>query len=217
MEPVTTTAIALKLAPPVIHVIGGQLAGRLSADEEKRLRKALAEVLVEAAGTSPPNWRRHPFKAIGWRKDRKHVEKTLEEKAGPSEMVAAADQSREGTSPVEAAQGSWREALAAEFSAAAKQGLATEGEDGKSWKIVVGAISPKEWGERVQGGLEWRMAADRDLRHVLHRLDWGTEQASREADAYAMSAYLDAIPIALALGFATLLTLIAIAVILAVN
>ncbi|HET7119794.1 MAG TPA: hypothetical protein VFI17_00930 [Solirubrobacterales bacterium] len=212
MEPATASLLA-KLAPSAIRVIGDQIAGRLSSDEEKRLRKALVEVLIEAASTPPPKlW--HPFDYLSWRGDKKRVEKALGAVADPDATLIAARRQEEKT-PVEAAQWSWREALAAEFAAAAREGLT--GDDQGSWSAVTGGIPPKEWGERMQRGLEWKMATDRGLRHVLQRLDWGTEQNWREASAYATSTYLKAIPIALGLGLAIFLALVGVAVVLAVH
>lgn len=216
MEPVTPSVIALKLAPSAIQLISSRVVGRLAPDEEKRLRKALAEVLVEAASTPPPKLRKEPFAFLSWRGDRKRVEKAFSEEVGGAGVISHA-QGQEGEAPVAAAQRSWRDALAAHFAAAAEEGMKAGAEDEGSWKAVVGGITPNEWGERMQGGLEWRMATDSRLRYVLQRLDWGTEQSSREADAYATSVYLAVIPIALGLGFAILLALVAIVVVLAVN
>ena len=154
------------------------------------------------------------FDYFSWRGDRKRVEKALGKVADHDATLVVARPKEEKT-PVEAAQGSWREALAAEFAAAAEEGLT--GGDAGSWSAVVGGIPPKEWGERMQRGLEWKMATDRGLRHVLQRLDWGTEQNWREASSYATSAYLNAIPIGLGLALAIFLALVAIAVVLAVD
>jgi hypothetical protein len=216
MEPVSTAtllAVAGKLGPPTVQVFGTQLVGKLSPGESKRLRRALAEVVLQVSHEHRPSPAWHPIEARRWRKAKKRIEKELRPAVGPDRLVGPGDQSEDGNA-VEQATGSWREALARRFRDAASAGLEREPDD---WRLVLGPLSPSQWGAAVQRGIEWRMAADPKLRQILARLDWGSEQASREAAAFVSLSYLKLIPLALALASGVFLALVAIAVILAID
>lgn len=212
MDPVVTpSAIAVKVAPSIIRIVGGQLAGRLTPDQEARLRKAIAAVVVEASGAARPKFRKHPIKRLQWNRDRRRVTNAIENATAPSADVKSSNQG----DPAMGAIGSWQEEMKNTFAEAATQGLV--GNAWEAWSKILGGRQPDEWAGVVQRGLEWRMAADKDLRHVLRRFDQGDAQGTRELSAMATLAYLDAIPIALGLCCAIFLALAAIAVILAVN
>lgn len=214
MEPVSTAtliAVAGKLGPPTVQVFGTHLIGRLSPGEEKRLRKALVEVVLQTSHEQRPSPLRHPIDAWRWRKSRKRVEQELQPVVGPDRLIGSSNPGSNGNA-IERATRSWRDELAMRFSDAASAGLEKSHQD---WRSVLGPLEPAEWGAAIQSGLEWRMAADSKLRKLLAQLNWITEQGSREGAAFASLAYLKAIPIALGLALGIFLALVAIAVILA--
>jgi hypothetical protein len=215
VEPVSTVTlltVAGKLGPPTVQVLGTHLAARLSPGESKRLRRALAEVVLQVSHEQRPSPVWHPFEARRWRKAKKRIDKELRPAVGPEQLVSSSTPGRGNA--VEQATSSWREGLAMRFRDAASAGL---GKEPDKWSLVLGTSAPSQWGEAVQRGLEWRMAVDPKLRQVLARLDWGSEQASREAAAFVSLSYLKVIPVALALASGIFLALVAIAVVLAIN
>lgn len=202
-------AIATKVGPPLIQLFGNLLASQLKPGVESRLRRAVAEAVLAAAATRGyPRWRLD--KAIQARWNRGRIAKRIRTDAVAYERRADDPESDRLSS----ATRSWRDELAAAIAEVAAEGLR---DDPDRWGPIVGDASVEDWGERVEGALVWQMTKDPALQPILAQLNWGSEQTAREASAYATLSYLRGMRIVLRLTSGILVSLVAIAVILAVD
>lgn len=200
--------IATSLAPQVLEAVWRFAARGLSPDEQKIMRRALAEAILEVANDLRPS-ATDPVLLLRWKRRRKELEAAIDLTSTPStfpEVSGVADDK------IDRVAEGWRERMANQFA-----NLARQRREDVEWIQHFGGLDPDTWGKRVQRSLEKRIVANPKLEPLLIRLDRDGQQEAREAAAVATLAYLRAIDKALILGLAILLALVAIAVILAVT